>query len=75
MKPIRYTAHAVERMQEWRFQEAEIESVVRDPAITLPSRRQGRRDVIGYVQGRAIRVIYGESREALWIITTYPVGK
>ncbi len=74
MKPIRYAAHAIERMQERGLTRAETESVVRDPAITLPSRRYGRHDVIGYVRGRAIRIVYVESAEALWIITVMLVG-
>lgn len=69
MKPIRYTAHAVERMQERGLTKAEVESVVQDPAVRLPSRRHGRHDVIGYMRGRAIRIVYAESPEALWIIT------
>lgn len=69
MKPIRYAAHAIERMHERGLTRADTESVIRDPAIILPPRRYGRHDVIGYVRGRAIRIAYAESAEALWVIT------
>lgn len=56
-------------VRERNLKEAEVESIVHDPVLILPSRRHGRHDVIGYVRGRAIRIVYAESPDALWIIT------
>ena len=74
MKPIRYTDHAHKKMQEREIGEEDVEAVVREPSILLPSRSLSRNDVIGYVRGRALRVAYAESQDALWIITSYWVA-
>ena len=44
--------------------------MLQNPAIALPP-RLGRLDVIGYVKGRPLRVVYVDLEEALFVITAY----
>ncbi len=57
-------------MRERKITEAEVERVLDDPDITLPTRR-GRKDVMKRANGRLIRVAYRESSKERLVITAY----
>ncbi|MGH2764886.1 MAG: DUF4258 domain-containing protein, partial [Actinomycetota bacterium] len=56
-----FYGHAT-RLKERNVTEAEVEKVIADPDITLPTRKKGRVDVMKRVNGRLIRVVYREGR-------------
>ena len=77
MKPIQYTQHATDRMAERGVSEAEVESVMNAPAITLPG-RLGRAHVMGYpreTDRRGLHVIYNEDANQRWVVSVYWAGE
>lgn len=67
---IRYTGHAERRLTERGITRFEVEAVIADPEIAMPSRR-GRVDVMKRIGGRLIRVLYEPHRGGPVVVTAY----
>lgn len=57
MKPVVYTRHAEERMQERGVTSEQVEAAIRDPHTTLPDGKSLKVKYIGLVNGRNLKVV------------------
>jgi hypothetical protein len=73
-KTVKYRDHADARMAQRDITKEDVESVVANPAITLPSRGHRQR-VIGYCRGRGLNVVFEEIAEVIWVVSTYWVQR
>jgi len=74
MKPIRYYDHAEARMEQRGIAKVDVERIIRDPPITLPTRGRRQR-VIGYVGDRGLRVVFQETETTVWVVSANWVSK
>lgn len=70
MKRIRFTGHAMLQMRERGIGEEDVVGVVRNPSIILPTSK-GRKKGMGYRGDRGLIVVYAETNQEIWIITSY----
>lgn len=70
MKPIRFSPHAQAKLSSRGIELADVEQIVHDPAVTLPTRGL-RQHVIGYVGSRGLHVVYEETDQEIWVVTAY----
>jgi hypothetical protein len=71
-KPIRYHAHAWQRMMERGVSRELIESVVERPDTSRPARRPGaKRWEKRFSKQRRLAIIAEESATEIWVITAF----
>ncbi len=68
MKPILYDRHARRRMKERSAGETEVESIISEPDLLLPSVK-GRMNAFRWLNGRYLRVTFKEETDTILVIT------
>lgn len=68
MKQILYDRHARRRMKERGAGETEVESVISDPDLLLPSVKD-RMNAFRWLNGRHLRVTFKEETDTILVIT------
>jgi hypothetical protein len=68
MKQILFDRHARKRIKERGAGDMEVESVIRDPELLLPSVKD-RMNAFRWLNGRYLRVTFKEETDAILVIT------
>ena len=68
MKQILFDRHARKRIKESGAGDMEVESVIRDPELLLPSVKD-RMNAFRWLNGRYLRVTFKEETDAILVIT------